>query len=540
MPDQDEDFIDRALGRIGGWFLAGVRRLGERLQGWVYARARIDPDPGRPADHPYRPTLDRLLRWFVEEGERASTQVALNKLKAGWDGIAAGCGCSGLKLIKARTDEIGWTLELKLPVGLTVADVMKQLGRLEAAIGSILTGTRVKIAPDSARLVRDPDRAERCTLRLVLRDPLQRPAPWPGAVIRSVREPIPLGPSEDGEVVEVAILPEDGKGLNLVAAGMKGSGKSSLLQIIVGNLIHATDCVLWVADLKFGVEFRPLEPCLDRLVTEVEDTIALLEAALRVVAERGRRLRSRAWHATDQEPLLVIVIDEFQALGAVPAAKDAEGRPKRSPMELMFEIARLGRAVGVQLILATQRPSAEALGTGGTGLRSQMDAQIATRVARADEVNFVLGPGSTSEGWRPDRFRSDQAGYFLLRGLSGYDRPRPARCYRVSDPQIASMARGCGEHPRAVLDDVSAAAAGRVAVVAEAADQSELSREGRLLIALQKAPASGASIRQLAEDLGIPRTWIGERIRALVAGGQVVEAGRGYRAAPGASGESDT
>jgi DNA segregation ATPase FtsK/SpoIIIE, S-DNA-T family len=142
-------------------------------------------------------------------------------------------------------------------------------------------------------------------------------------------------------------------------------------------------------------------------------------------------------------PLLVLVVDEFAELS--------------ESMMKLDRLARLGRALGIQLVLATQRPSAQALGEKGTELRSQVDAVVAMRVGRPEEGNVVLGQGRLSEGWRPDRLKAK--GEFLIASPEDdHDRPRRARAFRVTDKDIESWARECaGLRPH--LDESSARAA---------------------------------------------------------------------------------
>ena len=59
-------------------------------------------------------------------------------------------------------------------------------------------------------------------------------------------------------------------------------------------------------------------------------------------------------------------------------------------------IARLGRAVAVTLIAATQRPTQKAMGQGA--VRSQMDLRICFRVREPRDVDLVLGQGMLRAG----------------------------------------------------------------------------------------------------------------------------------------------
>ena len=75
-------------------------------------------------------------------------------------------------------------------------------------------------------------------------------------------------------------------------------------------------------------------------------------------------------------PALVIIIDEYAELA--DEAPDA--------MSDTDSIARLGRAVAVTLIAATQRPTQKAMGQGA--VRSQMDLRICFRVRERKDVDL--------------------------------------------------------------------------------------------------------------------------------------------------------
>jgi S-DNA-T family DNA segregation ATPase FtsK/SpoIIIE len=91
----------------------------------------------------------------------------------------------------------------------------------------------------------------------------------------------------------------------------------------------------------------------------------------------------RSWDPTPGNPALVIVVDEYAEM-----PEEAHGYAD--------SVARLGRAVAVGLIAATQRPSQQAMGKGA--VRSQMDIRICLRVRERREVDLILGQGSFNAG----------------------------------------------------------------------------------------------------------------------------------------------
>jgi S-DNA-T family DNA segregation ATPase FtsK/SpoIIIE len=129
--------------------------------------------------------------------------------------------------------------------------------------------------------------------------------------------------------------------------------------------------IFWGIDLKQGMELAPWAPCIDRLATTADEARTLLRDAAAILKARAELLAStghRVWEPSPDMPALVIVIDEYAELA--DEAPDA--------MSDTDTIARLGRALAVTLIAATQRPTQKAMGQGA--VRSQMDTRICFRV----------------------------------------------------------------------------------------------------------------------------------------------------------------
>ena len=104
-------------------------------------------------------------------------------------------------------------------------------------------------------------------------------------------------------------------------------------------------------------------------------------------------------------------------------------------------IARLGRAVAVTLIAATQRPTQKAMGQGA--VRSQMDLRICFRVREPRDVDLVLGQGMLRAGW--DAHNLNAPGKFLV-SAPGHDRPKRARAYLLTDQVVAETAAHYAGH----------------------------------------------------------------------------------------------
>ncbi len=186
---------------------------------------------------------------------------------------------------------------------------------------------------------------------------------------------IPIGRAADG----TPIIGELDKMPHLLVAGQTGSGKSVGINTILISLLYQNspaDLRLILVDPK-RVELTPynaIPHLLTPVIVEPEKTIAALRWA---VSEMTRRYKLCAdnharnikeYNSANPEeklPYIVIVVDELADLMMV-AGKEVEA--------LICRIAQMARAVGIHLIVATQRPSVDVI----TGL---IKANIPTRIA---------------------------------------------------------------------------------------------------------------------------------------------------------------
>jgi DNA segregation ATPase FtsK/SpoIIIE-like protein len=144
-----------------------------------------------------------------------------------------------------------------------------------------------------------------------------------------------------------------------------------------------------------------------------------MEARAEFLAAHGRRV----WEQTPEMPALVIIIDEYAEL--------AEQAP--DAMDDTDSLARIGRAVAVTMVAATQRPTQKAMGQGA--VRSQMDLRICFRVREQRDVDLVLGQGMLKAGWNAHKL--DAPGKFLI-SAPEHNIPRRARAYLVTDEAVSA------------------------------------------------------------------------------------------------------
>lgn len=163
---------------------------------------------------------------------------------------------------------------------------------------------------------------------------------------------IPLGIDDEGNARAVAL--EDCP--HLLIAGASGSGKTSYLHAIIAGLCCNSRAGLILIDCK-RVEFGRWcnsSHLVAPVITEAHEAENYLRGAVREMGRRYNELRDRGLrdNSAGLFPPLVIIIDEFADL---ILSNRAEVEP------LIIKISQLGRAAGVHLIIATQRPTVNIL-----------------------------------------------------------------------------------------------------------------------------------------------------------------------------------
>ena len=453
-------------------------------------------------------TVILAVPWWSHRRRRAKVRV--ERKLAAWPDIARAIGLVGSEVMSATVDVWGWRARFRLARGQTITDVTARIPAIESGLGTFRGAVRIYPTPD--------DLANRFELRVLDTDPHADAIPWPGPSVRSITEPIELGPFEDAAPCQVLFLRR-----HALFAGTTGSGKSGGLNVLMANLTACQNVIIWAIDLKKGMELGPWQECLDRLATTPEqaavllrDAVAILQARAEYLARHGRR----TWDPSPEMPALVIIIDEYAEL--------AEQAP--DAMDYTDSIARLGRALAVTLVAATQRPTQKAMGQGA--VRSQMDMRICFRVREPRDVDLVLGQGMLSAGWNAHKLNAP--GKFLI-SAQEHGIPRRARAYLLTDEAVAYTAACHAQIPRQ-LDDISRAATEKTytsqphtsPVNVEDIAEERADANSILWSALSTAPPEGIPVSELITITGMSRRWVFWRLKQLADRGEAVQTVRGH------------
>ncbi|OBK70466.1 type VII secretion protein EccCa [Mycobacterium sp. 1274761.0] len=285
---------------------------------------------------------------------------------------------------------------------------------------------------------------------------------------RSVRRPeqvlrVPIGIAEHGDAAELDIkeAAANGMGPHGLCVGATGSGKSEFLRTLTLGMIaahppHMLNLVL--VDFKGGATFLGLEraPHVAAVITNLADEAHLVarmkEALSGEVTRRQELLRAAGRFANIGEynracsqgaglaalPTLFIIVDEFSELLS----------QQPDFIDLFIAIGRLGRSLGMHLLLASQRVDEGRL----RGLDSHLSYRVCLKTFSASESRSVLGVSDAFQ------LPSTPGAAFLKTGagepvrfqtafVSGPCRPKPARsggAVTIAAPQLFTAARtGC-------------------------------------------------------------------------------------------------
>lgn len=186
---------------------------------------------------------------------------------------------------------------------------------------------------------------------------------------------------------------------HMLIAGSTGGGKSGFFkQAIVGLLRTSEFLQLYLIDLK-RVDAKPFEALSNvRVIKDNAQAISCLETVVREMERRYTFLdengRTEIDPVRDKLDRIVVGIDEASLLFTVEKNSKATKIMAEKARELADKIAKLGRAAGIHLILATQKVVKETI---DTRVQANINSKICFRVNTQLSSITVLGHKGASE-----------------------------------------------------------------------------------------------------------------------------------------------
>jgi S-DNA-T family DNA segregation ATPase FtsK/SpoIIIE len=362
---------------VGLWLLApvalGVGVLACRLVGWL-VRARRD------RRHPERADA----RQRAQQGRRLAAEWPLlaQTLRLGY--TDQWTRQHRYPAAAFTLDEQAVTATVAAIAGASLADYQRAAGYLADTWGCVAVRAE-QLGPGLVRL------------RGLFRDPLLVPA----RAELSGRAPASLaawwlGWAEDASPVLVRLAEVSG----IVVAGLAGFGKTMLVAHLLGQLAPSPAVQLVLIDGKGGPDYDEVFPrawlhAKDDL-TEVRD---VLRRVHRLMADRQAAIArvlgvTDAWHLgpSPSWPLVLVVVDEahtfFHERKGTAAEVKAHNALVAETARLVKELVRKGRNVAVQVLLLTQRATADAI---PTRIRDNCQVAISFATRTVDGAVAALG-----------------------------------------------------------------------------------------------------------------------------------------------------
>lgn len=295
-------------------------------------------------------------------------------------------------------DGRAWLVHVEVTGGVTVRDVQKKAEALASALG----------IPRHQMDVRHEGREDQFSLWVSMSDPFGRTVPNPllglGDKINAWRDGLPLAFDKRGSLVLATI-----SDYSLLVGGATRSGKGmAVANILVGAMLDPRIRVR-LFDGKGTGEYVGIAESLD---TFVRRSPGRLLEFLRILAgelERRTEILVDLGVSKASEELLeelggieLVIVDE---LATYTIKGGLNGAHAEEITELLAQIAAVGAAVGIVLVLSTQSPKVEVV---NSRLRGNCSGRWAMRVESASASNVILSDGAAGDGYDSSKIENSK------------------------------------------------------------------------------------------------------------------------------------
>lgn len=370
-----------------------------------------------------------------------------------WPDLLARLGAKGVTQAESVETRSGHTYRLGLPTSgkVTFATLEGLCDKLEAA---------ARLRDGAIRFERGAHAGE-AFMHVAENDILEQVIPYPHDLSDlTVNEPFPVGLEEDGSLADVLM-----REICELIVGIRGAGKSNLVNVHIAQLGRCVDVVMFMIDMKGGraampwirpwLEGRSPRPVIDWVATTRDEAERMLGALLRAIdarsvsGEGGEKITPSA-----EIPAVILIVDELAVIFGEhtgPKSK-SEGTTNRQLASMGTQIVQTGRSEAIDAITATQRATVSM--TGGGDFKSQFGLRMGLGVASEQDARSII-PDNSSVARILARLRHPGSGV-----ISNKARPMtPVKFYRLEHDKVDGLAAELG-HRRPEPDAVLAAALG--------------------------------------------------------------------------------
>jgi S-DNA-T family DNA segregation ATPase FtsK/SpoIIIE len=253
-------------------------------------------------------------------------------------------------------------------------------------------------------------------------DSLARSVPWPwlASATTNFLGPVPVAVDMDGQPVYMDLREK-----NMLVSGVMGSGKSWFLHVLVAAAMLDPRIEVHILDGKMGTGFATWEPACASFATDDEPEeairiVSMLNGKLNKIFAAQKAQGERTINWATAKVAHVLFVDEFTAFDRIPGFE-----------KMLNELVRRGRAGGLMVVLATQRPSSKVMDTDLSRLIEYRYAMLST-----DSDSSKMGLGTSIVDASKLSGKNPGEGYLL------HAERNPIRCrgYSLTDRDLASLA----------------------------------------------------------------------------------------------------
>jgi hypothetical protein len=386
------------------------------------------------------PAVARGQERAAERARLARQGSAAERQQRKWPDLLARIGYQGVEFTSQEDTRAGYLVHLRLPGSgrVTYQSLAGAAERLEIA---------ARLRHGSLRFERG-QHAHEVILHVTERDVLAKTVSFPAEhEPLSITAPIPIGLYQDGRVCSVTL-----REVATLIVGLRGSGKSNLLNVLLAQLARCPDVLIFAIDLKGGrmavpwiqpwLANRARWPVIDWLATDREEAEKMLRALLRAVDLRARSFSGgEKIKPSPREPAILLICDEVAVILGIGTGgpRLTEGGVTNATLAgLATRLVMTGRSEAIDLIMATQRGTVTM--TGSADLKSQCALRIGLGVSSEADARLII----------PDNVRiaADLASLhhpgsgIVQQGRTG--RVLPVKFYRIEHEEIGPIAERFG------------------------------------------------------------------------------------------------
>jgi S-DNA-T family DNA segregation ATPase FtsK/SpoIIIE len=394
-----------------------------------------------------------------DEAQRLRDLAAQKAILAHWRDTLGSVGVHGVTVQRVVETRSGKAVVLRLPRNGSVT-----LATLRDA------STKIAIALE----LRDPDwvrfdigkHAAEVIMHVTERDVFAEQVPYPGLLTPiSINDPFDVGVSDDGTLALLTL-----REVCVLIVGIRGSGKTNLLNVIIAQLSRCVDAIVFGIDLKGGrllapwvrpwAQGRTARPVIDWIATDRDEADKLLNGLISVIQSRAKFHAGRGDKivpSTDW-PAYVLVVDEIGELfnTAEPKAyRDARSPGAPSPGSLGWlgtRIANTGRGEAVDAVLGALRSTVTNL---PSDIKAQCEVRIGLKVSTLAEAQNLI-PDEAGVAKLMAKVKHAGTSIFWRKGRP----PRADKLYRLETSDVDHIAVETGDNIRPGPNKHDAAALG--------------------------------------------------------------------------------